>query len=251
MPYKMGDSMWALPAAKEIAKIYGPVDFVLGSYCKPLVRLYEYQKFINTVIIDERVDELVCGVVQGIAWSGGLQYTGYERTYDIAFYSFPPVHIPQYFAGLAEVNLPEKLEIDAPKVDKPFEHYVVVNYTLAVNAGKGLHFNFRQILSEVIQALDIPVIQVGGEDDCVTIENNMCGLDMYDTAAILAQADYLISAPSAHAVLGSLLGVPQVMVIPEGFSNIYDRFKSLGDVRIVDEGYYSTEADIVAAILKT
>ena len=42
MPYKMGDSMWALPAAKEIAKIYGPVAFVLGSYCNPLVLLYEY-----------------------------------------------------------------------------------------------------------------------------------------------------------------------------------------------------------------
>lgn len=52
-PGKLGDLLWALPAARHISRQYGqPINLWLAAQCKPLVNLLEKQDYIGDITLD-------------------------------------------------------------------------------------------------------------------------------------------------------------------------------------------------------
>lgn len=252
MPFKLGDALWALPVAKQLSKLRGqPVDFATSVYCKPLHRLVAYQPFVDKLHVDVRFDNIVQGRLKGYAWNSIVPFEGYKEQHHLRFTSFPMIHIPQFYANQVGVALDEPMRIRGPALkDRLFDHYIVLNYNPGRSLGRSSIPDFKEVCQEILKQSEVPVVQIGQRDEALVGGMNCCGMDMFDTAAILQGADYLISTPSANPVLASLLGVPQRLAIPRGFMPFYLKiFFSLGDVHIHMPEDYSTAATMAVAML--
>jgi len=264
MPFKIGDTLWAMPTVQALARKWGePVDFATAVYSKPIVSLLEYQSYIDKVIVDERFDNAILN--KDAMWNSPdvtFPEEEYEEQVHLYYPGLPQVHLPYSLAALADVKIEAPLSIQYPgmpalsiSVDKPFEKYIVVNKTRAgtslVNGITGYAFDL------FVKNSPVPVVLVGGPNDRVSSAGStsevldFCGRDFLETSSVVAQADAFIGHFSGNATLASLVGArKQLLMVPQAFKQYVHIFRSLGDVTYYTIENFSSPEKMVSLILK-
>lgn len=213
MPGKIGDSLYTLPAIREIAKEYGPVDFYTSAYCEPIIPLFEYQDCVNKVIIPENytVRRMDMGVQP---WYMSIP-EGYERTYQLGYKSIPEVSLPEHFCLQANVSF-NGVEYQTPEPFHTASGGWFPYVCIAPRGGSTWDDTFR----EVTERADINIIIVGAKGDYTGYGRDYTGMDLLETAKLLKYSHGFIGLGSAMLVLAN--GAKHIPKIVPHYGYEYD-----------------------------
>jgi len=200
-PGKIGDTLYAVPIAREVCKRHGTTcDFYTSEYCLPLKRLLEYQPFIDKVIVPGayEIDNMGCGIQP---WDMPVPNI-YERIYSLGFRRVPDRPLHEFIA--ASIGLGGELEIkyDYPNLDIPDEDYIVLS-------ARG-ETTYKDLFLDIIEKSPIRVIQIGAAGEAIGDDTGITGLDMLETLAWIAKSKAYIGLMSSQLVLANGFPIPKV-----------------------------------------
>jgi len=207
-PGKMGDALYALPAARELARRHGSkVDFYTSPYCAPLTNLIEAQEYIDRVVIahDYVLKDFRCGAYP---WSVSVP-GGYDAVYQMGLRDYPAESIPDHIAvqcGLPR-GLPVRYDFDLPppKVEGPY----------IVTAPRG-HTAYSPTFRAIADHCPIKVVEIGASGDGTGSPRaiDKTGLDMHEVLPWISGAQGFVGLHSAMLVLAN--GFPINKIVPQG-----------------------------------
>lgn len=201
-PGKLGDALYTLPTIKHICENYNTTcDFFTSDYCKPLIRLFEYQPYIDKVIIpaDYKIERMDIGVQP---WLMPIP-DGYKTVYQLGFKGVPDKSIHQYIAQSMGLNINLRVEYTYPEFGTHDKPYIVI-------APRG-ETGFKGLFEEVIEGSPIDTVVIGGHGDLVgspTID--LTGLDMLETVTWLSKSRGFIGLMSSQLALANGFNYPKV-----------------------------------------
>jgi hypothetical protein len=193
---KYGDILWSLPTVRELAKMWGPVDF----YCMPafesICDLLKMQPYI--------------GVARGLPGWGyqsdacGAQprehplISGYERVFDLTYPTWPDMPLVQFTAKTAGVALPDQplpfLENVAPCCLPPVD----------------IAYNFK--FPEKVEIFLFPLVRALSERLGRPVFAKGCMMPGWvDTALIISAARLFVGDRSSNQVIAHGLGKPTLI----------------------------------------
>lgn len=203
-PGKHGDAIYALPAARALARKYHTkVDFYTSLYCEPLRLLFENQSFIRHFIVSPEyvIERMDMGVQPPFVPVEDLDY---QAVYHLGFRSVPDFSIPDYLCYMAGVD-PEPIDYESPKLSSPEPG------TYVVLAPRG-DTSYNAVFQEFVDRSPIPVYLVGGYGDngVVHSSHDMTGCDYYDTAALIGGAQAFVGLMSSQLALANGFPIPRI-----------------------------------------
>lgn len=201
-PGKIGDALYALHVAREICKRHDMTcDFYTSSYCLPLKRLFEYQLFIDEMIIPGgyKIDNMGCGIQP---WKMPIPVVEYGRTYHLGFRWTPDRPLHEFIASSIGIASQIPIEYDYPKLDIPNEDYIIL-------AARG-ETTYKSLFLEVINKSPFEVIQIGGPGEAIGEDTGITGLDMLETLAWISRARAFVGLMSSQLVLANGFPIPKV-----------------------------------------
>lgn len=202
MPGKIGDALYALPVAMELCKRHGMTcHFYTSDYCLPLKRLFEYQSYIDEMIVPGayKIDNMGCGIQP---WRMPVDSSMYACVYHLGFRRTPDRPLHDFMAQ--SIGLPEGLpiEYEYPNFPLPEEPYIVL-------AARG-ETTYKQLFLDVMEKCPIKVIQIGGKGEAIGDDVGRTGLNMLETVSIISGAKAFIGLMSSQLVLANGFDIPKV-----------------------------------------
>jgi hypothetical protein len=213
MPGKIGDAIYTLPAIREIAKEYGPVDFYTSSYCAPIVPLFEYQSCVEAVYTpgNYTIRRMDMGVQP---WYMSIP-EGYKRTYQFGYRQIPEVSLPEHFCLQANVPF-NGIEYETPEPYYSPSGGFIPYVCIAPRGGSTWDDTFREVATRA--QIDIRII--GAKGDYTGYGRDYTGLNLLETASVLKQSFGFIGLGSAMLVLAN--GNPDIPKIVPHHGYEYD-----------------------------
>lgn len=204
MPGKIGDCLYGLHVARELCRLHNDTcDFYTSEYCRPVKRLFEYQSFVNKLVIPESyvIQRMDCGVQP---WRMPINNNDYTALYHLGFRYVPDRPLHEFMAST--IGLPGGIEIkyEYPKVDLPNEPYIIL-------APRG-RTTYEPLFLEFIEKCPIRVIQAGGPGEAIGNDSGIVGIDMLETVSWIAGAQAFVGLMSSHLVLAN--GFPIHKIAP-------------------------------------
>jgi len=202
-PGKIGDALYALPAARALAERHGAqVDFYTSEYCRPMLRLLEAQSFVDRAVVAEgyKLRDFGCGAQP---WSVPVP-RGYDAVYQLGFRSTPNCYLPDWISQ--SVRLPVGLPIQYDYEDRETlaEPYIVI----APRGGTSYAGLFR----ELAETCPMVVVEVGarGEGTGSSRSMDLTGEDMVDVLPWLARSRGFVGLMSSSLALANGFPIPRV-----------------------------------------
>ena len=206
-PGKLGDALYTLPTIKEICRLReAKCDFYTSPYCRPLLRLFEFQKEVNRVYFPDNyvIENMSIGVQP---YYMPIDTSLYETVWQLGFRSVPTCALPNFIAATAGIQNSANIQVsyeypDIPTLDEP---YIVL-------AARG-RTTFEPVFKEVVEKCPIKVVQVGGFGDEISTNGNsisITGLDMLETTTWIAKSVGFIGIMSAMLVIANGFDIPKV-----------------------------------------
>jgi hypothetical protein len=199
-PGKIGDALYTLPTIKYICERDGATaDFYTSNYCLPIKSLFEYQSYIDQVIVPESyvISDMGCGIQP---WNMPIP-EGYDQVFQLGFKSTPPTALHTSIAqsvGIPDVPLPTYEYPDKTFLSEPY---------IVISARKGTTFD--PLFSEFIERCPILTVQVGCPHEYLESKSvNLTHLDMLDTVALMAKSSGFLGLPFSNLVLAN--GFPDI-----------------------------------------
>lgn len=201
-PGKIGDCLYALPAARELCRRHNAsADFYTSEYCTPLRRLYEFQWYIDHMVVPEeyQVERMDMGIQP---WHMPVQMSRYERVYHLGFRRVPDEPLPSFIAR--SIGLPADVSVayEFPFINTLDEPYIIL-------AARG-QTDYTDLFLEVIEKCPIRVVQIGAEGEHVGDDPGICGLDMLETVSWIAQSQGFVGLMSSQLALANGFSIPKV-----------------------------------------
>jgi len=210
MPGKNGDALYALPAARELARRHNAVvDFYTSELCLPIVPLLEAQDCIHAVIIPAgyQIRGADCGVQP---WEMPIHPAGYEAIYQLGFRGIPDKSLPCYMAQTAGLPPDVGNQVTYDCVE-PLPPQVKVLGKYLVMAPRGVT-SFLNLFHRFIDACPLPVVIVGGAGEYIGKGIDCTGLDMLEMAAIIRDSEGFVGIMSAPLVVANGFPVRKCVV---------------------------------------
>jgi len=204
-PGKIGDCLYVLPTVKYICDYYNiTCDFYTSEYCRPLTRLFEYQSYIDKVIIppEYEIKRMDMGVQP---WYIPIPPDLYVGIIHLGFRQVPDRPLHQFIAWSIGINIDLKVQYEYPEfkaLDKP---YIVI-------APRG-ETTFKDLFIEIIEKSPIDVISIGGMGEAVGNPTIDCsGLDMLETVTWISKSSGYVGLMSSQLALANGFEIPKVAV---------------------------------------
>lgn len=209
-PGKIGDALYALPSMRWYAHKFGTqVDFYTSEHCRPLLKLVEYQSFVNKAYVAPNY--VIQNKGQGVQpWRVPVDISLYQKVIHMGFRTFPDRPLHEFIAGQTGVPTSEiSVRYDYPNAPTLDEPYVVV-------APKG-RTTFTDTLLEFFSICPVKIVQVGAKGEELDYDGtvNKCGEDMLDTLPWIAGSKGFVGFLSSQLVLAQGFLVPRVAVCPD------------------------------------
>ena len=203
-PGLIGDCLWCVPAAREIARRHGPkVDFWTSRIVEPATDLLAAQEFVERVIVDPGY-HAVSGDCGAQPWHmRNADLYGYDSVYHMGLRETPSVPIPEYYCRLHNLpQLPNRYDLPADYAgrDLPKVRFVAL-------AARGTT-TFAERFREFVRHCPHPVVEVGAPGQAVA--GDLGAIDR--TSKGFLEMTWVISR--CHWFVG-LLSSP--MVVASGF----------------------------------
>jgi hypothetical protein len=143
-PGKVGDILWSLPTAREIAKEYGPVDFYVMEHFAGICELIEHQPYINKCIGLE--DWIVDGnkSLQDISPPALAQE--YEKVHNLGYIEYPSQSLINISPLVAGVSLSEPV-LPFINVEPKGQYDIVFGFSVYIQPIK------EEFISKVISSV--------------------------------------------------------------------------------------------------
>ncbi len=204
MPGKIGDAIYALPATMELCRRKGVTcDFFTSTYCLPLKRFFEYQPYIDRLIVPEKYQ--ITRMDMGIQpWHMPVDAWEYDYVHHLGFKAVPDIPLPDYMAREAFLPVGLPIRYEYPQVKLPDEPYIIL-------APRG-ETSYKNLFLEVIEKSPIRVIQVGGPGEHIGDDKGITGLDILETVSWIAGAKAFIGIMSSQLALANGFSMPKVAV---------------------------------------
>lgn len=208
-PGKMGDTLYALPTIRQIAKDTGSkIDFYTSEYCAPLRRLFEYQLsigrfYISPGYIIERMDMGVQPYIMPV-------HPGYDVVYHLGFRRVPNQAIHQFiYKETFGYDYPLAIEYDYPPIDPPLS----IPYVCIAPRGETSYKSFFIDLAHKLMSNGVAVAWIGSKEDKIDpVGWDATGKDMLDTLSILAHSKGFVGLMSSQLVLANGFDIPRIAV---------------------------------------
>lgn len=213
-PGKIGDALYSLPIIRTFCKQWDAIaHFYTSEYCRPMVKLMEYQSCINHVIIPPSYQILRTDI--GIQpWQMPIDITKYYKTIQLGFRRVPNEYLPISMARHCGAHI-EKLPrvyYEYPEIETLDEPYICV-------APRG-NTTYTELFRGVVHNSPVAVVMIGGPIDSVTNEQynnydkpiiNLTGLDMLDTVSWMSKCVGFMGLMSAMLVLANGFNMKKVI----------------------------------------
>lgn len=205
-PGKIGDSLFSLPTVRHVCQTKQKTcDFYTSDYCKALIRLLEYQSYIDNVYIppNYRMTRADMGIQP---WLMPIDKSFYETVYQLGFRSVPDRPLHKFIAksvGIDPRLLPE-IGYEYPDIKVLDEPYIVVS-------ARG-QTTFIKLFAEVIKRCPIAVVQIGAKGEFIGDSVDITGLDMLETTTWIAKSKGFVGLMSSQLVLANGFPINRVAV---------------------------------------
>jgi len=212
-PGKLGDAIYSLPVMRYICDTNGiTCDFYTSEYCRPLVRLFEYQPFIDRVIIpsEYKIIHMNMGCQPYIIPTE----PGYETVYHLGFSSWPVGPIPEFIANSIGFDIPIEIKYDYPEAPTLNEDYII----LAPREPNRM--DHARLFQDLIATCPIKVVIVGGSGDNTFSGSNIIditGMDILETTNWIAKSRGFVGFMSAMLVIANGFDIKKIG-IPDAYS---------------------------------
>lgn len=200
-PGKMGDCLYTLPFLRYVYGVTGrKIDFFSSSYCEPLRALFEYQHFINSFNIakDYKIERMDMGIQP---WQISVP-ANYEHVFQLGFQSVPDCSIHQFIAKCQGISIELGISYDYPsRISIPIKKdYIVI-------APRG-ETSYKNVFNAV--ADETNAVIVGGIGDYTGHGLDATGLDMLETASVIARSRGFFGLMSSQLVIANGFDIPRI-----------------------------------------
>ena len=202
-PGKIGDALFTLPTIKYICeRDNATADFFTSNYCLPITPLFEYQSFIEKVIVPEEyiIRDMSCGVQP---WEIPIP-PGYDAIYQLGFRTTPDCALHTWIgrsAGIPDVPPPSYQYPDMTFFEEPY---------IVISARNPTTFN--DTILDFINICPIKTVQIGCPHEYLESKSvNMCHLNMLETVALMSKAVGFVGLPFSQLVLAN--GFPNLIKV--------------------------------------
>jgi hypothetical protein len=206
MPGKIGDLLYILPLIHKVCERDDAVaDVFTSEICRPVERLFRYQKHINDFIIPKSY--VIRDLGQGVQpWH--MEVEGdYDAIYQLGYQHFPSGPLHQYAALVAGEAPVEDPKYDFPDIKYFDEPYIVVGHC-SNRSSSEMAANYRYF----VDRSPIKTVQTGVPEDWVGgPSENMTGLDLLETLSLISRAKAFIGFYSGLLVLAN--GFPGLLKV--------------------------------------
>lgn len=202
-PGKIGDTLFALPAIRELCRIHqAKADFFVRPWCEPARSLIEYQPYINSMRTD--APEIQAGRLQPLT----DMPPGYDGYFDISWTKMDLFPLPESLAEAAGLprRIGRNLQLDIPEGGYPPGDYIVLS---ARSQGKLI---FEDLFEEFCKKSELDVYVVGGTGDHLQNGYDACGISFLAMAQMIAHAKAYVGVFSSPLVVAQAFPIPKTCV---------------------------------------
>jgi|WetSurSiteA1Bulk_404760.scaffolds.fasta_scaffold69848_2 hypothetical protein len=200
-PGKIGDALYTLPTIKYICERDGATaDFYTSNYCLPLTPLFEYQSFIEKLIVPESyvIRDMGCGVQP---WQMPIPEGIYDQVFQLGFQTTPNIPLHSWIGqsvGIADVPPPQYQYPDITFFEEP---YIVISARYPTT--------YNDSFKAFIDACPILTVQIGCPNEFLESKSaNMTHLNMLETVSLMAKSKGFLGLPFSQLVLAN--GFPDI-----------------------------------------
>ena len=200
-PGKIGDALYSLPTIKYLCdRDNATADFYTSEYCNPVISLFEYQSYIDKVIIPSgyKMQRMDCGVQP---WSMPIPEGVYDATFQLGFRIAPSKALHLWIgesAGLPSVPYPE---YQYPNITFFNEPYIVISTKYPTG--------YNKAFEAFINVCPILTVQVGSPTEFLESKSaNFTHLNMLETVSLLSKTKGFLGLPFSQLVLAN--GFPDI-----------------------------------------
>jgi hypothetical protein len=205
MPGKLGDALYSLPTIKLLSEIRGEkITFWTSPYCKPLKTLFEAQRCVKDVFIDNQYAYQHDNLGMQPWRMQNAELVGQEVIH-LGFRGYPPCSLPLYMLRLAGFDTSEQKVEASMVLDYTITRKIEGDYI--VLAPKTLNPQFEELWRAL--TTEYKVVSIGTEYFPGTID--MTGLDFLETCAIIDNAKLYAGTLSAMLALANFFNVPKIV----------------------------------------
>lgn len=192
------------------------IDFYTSHEYSSIKRLYEYQDYINEVIVPDgyKVTHYGWGACPPLMGQY-VDKSKYSSFYEFGYLNFPDRPLPSWFAhsiGFENVNPPCLGMFKYPEVKTLDGDYVVVASRRSLD--------FENTFKHFIEICPLPIVQIGGirEDwPCREGDISIIQLDWLETVSWISKAKGFFGIISSQGALAHNFDMPKVFPYTDGW----------------------------------
>jgi hypothetical protein len=199
-PGKIGDALYVLPTIRVICeRDQAAATFITSEVCRPLERLFLYQKHVEDFIIPPGYEIESYG--QGVQpWKMPVP-PGYDKVYQLGYERFPNKALHLVTGLKAGLSLSE---IPAPRYDFPDLTFSTKPYIVVAFSGSRGYPPMYDAYQQMIKECPILVIQTGIDHDWVDAPSlSGIGLDLLDVLPLIAKSELFVGFYSGLLALAN------------------------------------------------
>jgi hypothetical protein len=208
-PGKIGDALYTLPTIHAICeRDNATATFFTSELCLPLRNLFLYQKHIVDFIVPPQYVIQGCG--QGVQpWQVPVPKARYDKIYQLGYEWFPNKALHLFSGQRAGLSLKE---IPDPAYDFPDKTFYEEPYIVMAYSGARGYPPMYETYEELMRQCPIKVVVTGVSYDMVKGDcENLIGLDLLDTLALLSRAELFVGFYSGLLALAN--GFPELQKV--------------------------------------
>jgi len=203
-PGKMGDALYALPTIKHICNYYdSQCDFYTSEHCRALTKLFEYQSYIDKLIIppEYKVEAGSPGIQP---WHMPIDSNLYKRVIQLGFRWPPNRPLHQFIANSVGIEIDLEIKYEFPDFETHDKPYFIL-------APRG-ETTYKDLFLEIIEKSPIDVVSIGGWGESISSSTiDMTGLDMLETLTWISKSKGFVGLASSQLALANGFNIPKAI----------------------------------------
>jgi len=210
-PGKIGDTLFTLPAVRELCKIHDAKAVLFGqSWIEPARDLIEYQSFIHELRTDAP-ETIVPGRLQPI--TNVPEKEKYSAVFDISWSRMDYFPLPESLAECAGLPraIGRDLQLDVTNDNPWIKFSLPFQYIVITTRSQG-EMIFTDLFKEFIKKSPIPVIVMGAKSESLGCGVDMTGLGFLDMALIISYAKAYVGVFSSPLVVAQAFPIPKTCI---------------------------------------